>query len=309
MVLFQQMLAFMAFMYIGYAMRKKGIVDEKGVGTISWLVANVANPALIISSIINREEMIPAKTLILVLVIAICVYAALVLLSFFIPVILRAPRNLVGEYRNITVFANIGFMGYPLLLAISGAQAVLYASLFSIVFSVLLYTFCIQSFAVSKGEQQAAQTFSLKRLFNVGIICCIIGVIMNFVPINLPTCVKAFVTNSANLTAALSMINIGMFLYTIEIKSLFTDVRLLVFSAIKMLLIPLVGLMIVRLFITDTLILTVVMIILAAPVASMVPILAQQCEGDFEFTTKAVALTTILAVFTMPLVSIIANLG
>ena len=42
---------------------------------------------------------------------------------------------------------------------------------------------------------------------------------------------------------------------------------------------------------------------LATPVGSMTAMLAQQYEGDYEMASKAVALTTILSVATMPLVS------
>ena len=49
------------------------------------------------------------------------------------------------------------------------------------------------------------------------------------------------------------------------------------------------------------------MVMIATPVASMTAMLAQQYDGDYELASRSVALTTILSVVTMPLVSVIVG--
>ena len=49
------------------------------------------------------------------------------------------------------------------------------------------------------------------------------------------------------------------------------------------------------------------MVVLATPVGSMTAMLAQQYDGDYEMASKGVALTTILSVATMPIVSVIVG--
>ena len=49
------------------------------------------------------------------------------------------------------------------------------------------------------------------------------------------------------------------------------------------------------------------MIMLATPVGSMTVMLAQQYEGDYELASQGVMLTTILAVITMPIVSMLVG--
>lgn len=44
---------------------------------------------------------------------------------------------------------------------------------------------------------------------------------------------------------------------------------------------------------------------LGTPAASMVVMLAQTCDGDFELASRGIALTTLLSVATIPLVSAI----
>ena len=63
--------------------------------------------------------------------------------------------------------------------------------------------------------------------------------------------------------------------------------------------------MLIRQFVNDDIICGVCMVMLATPVGSMTAMLAQQYEGDYEMASKGVALTTILSVVTMPVVSMI----
>ena len=88
---------------------------------------------------------------------------------------------------------------------------------------------------------------------------------------------------------------------------LFTDVKLLLFSAIKLLLIPVVGVLVIRQFVPNEMICGVCMVMLATPVGSMTAMLAQQYDGDYEMASKGVALTTVLSVVTMPIVSMLVG--
>ncbi|MDD2959604.1 MAG: AEC family transporter [Lachnospiraceae bacterium] len=307
MLLLQQMIAFFIFMFIGYYMRKRQIVDDRGCSSISWIVANAANPALIISSALNAEEIFPVSDVLFFLGWGIAVYAFLLLFSFLIPVLLRVPRAQIGTYRNFTVFSNVGFMGYPLISAMLGSQAVLCASIFTMPFNFLLYTFCIQNFNRERSDGEGRK-FRVRDFFSVGILASFIALALNFLRPELPRFVQTTITNLANLTAALSMITIGMFLARMDLKELFGDLRLLLMAALKMLVLPIAGILILRLFIQDEMLLTVAMIILATPVASMVAILAEQSGGDSSLATRGVALTTVLSVVTIPLVSVLLKM-
>lgn len=73
----------------------------------------------------------------------------------------------------------------------------------------------------------------------------------------------------------------------------------------KLIVIPLVGVLIIRQFVDDPIICGVCMVMLATPVGSMTAMLAQQYDGEYEMASKGVMLTTVLSVATMPLVSML----
>lgn len=104
------------------------------------------------------------------------------------------------------------------------------------------------------------------------------------------------------------MIVIGSSMTEFSFGELFTDVRLICFSFIKMLVIPIIGILIIRLFVDDPILVGVSMIMLATPVGSLVAMIAQQNGADYTLASKGIALTTLMSIVTMPLVSLAAGI-
>jgi predicted permease len=90
-----------------------------------------------------------------------------------------------------------------------------------------------------------------------------------------------------------------------KIKDMCADVRLLIFSGLKLLLIPIVGVMLIRLTGASPLFVGVSMIMLGTPVGSMTAMLAQMHDSNADLASRGVALTTVLSVITLPIVSLI----
>ena len=285
-------------------MRRKDILTDEMCKSLSWIVVNLANTAMIISGSINSENGIAGKELIMTMILAVGVYAGLILVSLILPFVLRVPKKSAGVYRVMTIFSNIGFMGFPVISALYGTEALLYASVFLIPFNLLIYTYGILALQSKDGEREK---LNLKKVFNIGVLCCFLSIILSFVQIPMPSFVKTTVSMLSNLTAPLSMMVIGASLATINMKKLFTDVKLLIFSVIKLIVIPVIGVLVIRQFVDNDIICGVCMVMLATPVGSMTAMLAQQYEGDYEMASRGVALTTVLSVVTMPLVSMLVG--
>lgn len=303
MLLLEQMIVLFLLMGVGFYCYKKDIITDESSKKLSAMVINIANPAMVLTGCMG-ENKIKGQELLQVALIIVLMYGVLLLLAMVLPMLLKIEKRSIGTYRAMTVFSNIGFMGFPVISALYGREALLYASLFLIPYNVLIYTYGISE--MSPGKQQKG-AFSISRILNVGVIACIITIIVYLMQIQIPEFVESTVTYLSNLTAPLSMMVIGASLATINIKKLFTDVKLLLFSAMKLLLIPIVGVLVIKQFVSNEMICGVCMVMLATPVGSMTAMLAQQYDGDYEMASKGVALTTVLSVATMPLVSMLVG--
>ncbi len=309
MILLQQMLVLFIIMMIGYLCRRIGLFSAEASKLLSGIVVNVANPALILSSTINKESAIEGKELAITIALAVSFYLVLLVLAEVIPRILRMKKTDYGVYRVMTVFSNIGFMGFPLLTAMYGSESLLYASLFLIPYNALIYTYGVG--ALSKKDEDAQNTekaIPWKKILNVGVIACIITIILYFTKLRVPVVIENVANTLGNLTAPLSMMVIGDAMSQMKIKELITDTKLMLFTAIKLLVIPIVGLLLVKQLGLSPMLTGVCLVMLSTPVGSMTAMLAQQYDGNYELASKGVALTTLLSVITMPIVSMVTGI-
>ena len=295
MILLQQMMVLFIIMMIGYICRKIGLFGKEASKILSGVVVNIGNPALILSSAINKESVIEGKDLVLLV------------LGEIVPRVLRVEKKNQGVYKVMTVFSNIGFMGFPLLTAMYGSESLLYASLFMIPYNILIYTYGVNAMCTQE-ENISQKKIPWKKIFNIGVIACILTIILYLTRIPVPTVVEDVVSTLGNLTAPLSMIVIGDAMSQMKPKELLTDVKLMIFTVIKLLVIPVMGLLILKQFGFSSMLMGVLLVMISTPVGSMTAMLAQQYDGDYELASKGVALTTLLSVVTIPIVSMIMGI-
>ncbi len=163
-----------------------------------------------------------------------------------------------------------------------------------------MYTYGIM---VMSGRKFSLQ--NLKLLINSGIIACILEIIIYFCEIRLPDFMCDAFNMVSNLTAPLSMMVIGSTFADLSLKKLITDVRILVFTLIRMIMLPLIMFPAFKFLVTDPTLLGVCLVMVAVPVGSMNVMIAQQYGGNIETSAKGVAITTLLSVVTMPLLFLI----
>ena len=307
MLLLEQMIVLFILMAIGFYCYKRNIITDEVSRKLSAIVVNIANPALVLIGGMG-EDKISGEELRLTIVIALFMYAALLVLAAVLPRLLGVEEKSRGTYRAMTVFSNIGFMGFPVINALYGSNALLYATFFVIPYNILIYTYGVSAVAGKTPEGEGSGNnspgkFSLKGILNVGFLACVVTIIIYFMDLKVPAFVESTLTHLSNLTSPLSMMVIGASLAAIDLRELFTDGKLLLFSLAKLVVIPVIGLLVIRQFVDSEMLLGVCLVMLATPVGSMTAMLSQQYDGDYEMASKAVALTTILSVATMPLVS------
>ena len=299
----QQMIVLFLVMLVGFLAYKKNYINDNASKKLSSIVVNIANPALILSSVLSMDNTITGKDLITTVILAIAVFAGLLIISIFIPIIFRVEKQSAGAYQVMTVFSNIGFMGFPIISSVYGSSALLYATLFLIPYNILIYTYGI--YTMKAGKKEGKEKLKIGQILNIGVIACILAILLFIFHVKLPEFLGSVITMLSNLTAPLSMMVIGASMAVIDWKKLLSDYRLLLFSLFKLFVLPIIGTLIVKQVISNEVICGVTMVMLATPVGSMTAMLAQEYNGDYELASKGVMLSTLLSVVTLPIVSAI----
>lgn len=311
MVALQQMLVLFIIMMIGFIAYKKNIITDETSKKLSAIVVNISNPALILSSVTGNATVTGAE-LVETMFVAIGMYVFLIAVAALVPVIINAPAKDRGTYRVMTIFGNVGFMGFPIISSLYGGGALLYASLFLLPYNILIYTYGVWEMCKSSGEGSGAVKKpgreSIKQIFNIGVIFCIIAVVVYALGIKFPAWVNTTVSMLSSTTAPLSMMVIGASFATMNFKKVFLNVRTWVFSALRLLVIPVLGTFLVSLVTDNPSIIGVTMVMLGVPVGSMTAMLAQEYGGDYALSSETVAMTTLLSVVTFPIVSMVMHI-
>ena len=298
MVVFQTMLKLFLLLVLGFVLFKCHIFDEYTNKKISALIVNVASPMLIISSIAGVEG--NDKSIVFLMIGAgILMYIGFIILGKIINRIFPFPKKDWPVYECMVVFANTGFMGYPVLLDVFGQEAVFYASLIHMAFNFFVYTYAIM--CITKGDDNEFK-LNFKQLLTPGIVLIFIGILIYLFDIQLPSVLMDTVNSVGSLTAPLSMMMIGSSLAVYPIKDSFTDWRSYVFAFVRLIIVPFVTMIVCRLLHINPYYANITIITNAMPVGSMVLMLATQYNANVKIVTRNIVVSTLLSVITIPIV-------
>ena len=298
MVVFQTMLKLFLLLILGFVLFKCHIFDEYTNKKISALIVNVASPMLIISSIAGVEE--NDKSIVFLMIGAgILMYIGFIILGKIINRIFPFPKKDWPVYDCMVVFANTGFMGYPVLLDVFGQEAVFYASLIHMAFNFFVYTYAI--LCLTKSDDSEFK-LNFKQLLTPGIVLIFIGILIYLFDMQLPSVLMDTINSIGSLTAPLSMMMIGSSLAVYPIKDSFTDWRSYVFAFVRLIIVPFMTMIVCRLLHINPYYANITIITNAMPVGSMVLMLATQYNANVKIVTKNIVVSTLLSVITIPIV-------
>ncbi|NLW17413.1 MAG: AEC family transporter [Firmicutes bacterium] len=296
-----QILVLFLILIVGYVARRLRVFGEEMTKGLSSFLLKVALPALIVDSLQQSftPELLRASGQ--VLVIAFVVYLASGLLALLVGKLLKAPATDIGVYRFALMFSNVGFMGYPVVNAVFGSEAVFYAAIYNLPFNLIVFTVGI--LIISLGGQRETQKITPAMFFNPATVSVAIGFMFFLFSVKLPTPLAITVEQLGSLTTPLSMILIGALLANSNFKEMLGNWRIYVVSSLRLLVIPLTIWLVLRNVTTDPLLIGVPTIIGAMPVAANSAILAQEYGANSFLASQMVFVSTLLSVVTIPLIA------
>ena len=296
-VLIEKMALLVMLLALGYLCARLKLVGPEFNKGLSKLVINVFLAGMILSSVINKKlEMtggdVAFGLLMMTLSMLICVG-----IGWLSPTLLRIKDGDKGMYRILAAFMNNGFVGCPLVAAVYGENAVFFASLSNIPFNLLLYTAGVM--LLQKGDKNTK--FSIKSVINVPIVATLIAFVIFIFEIPMPKLVDDVADTLSAATVPLSMMCVGLSLGSVSLKEALLQPRLYGISLVRLLSCPLAVWLVLRIFITNPVILGTIVILSACPSAIICTILGIQYGRDGVESSEAIFISTMLSMITIPL--------
>ncbi len=300
-VVMQQMFILFIMLMTGYFTFKKGMLDTHVCHKLTTLIVTIFNPLLVINGVLNKDSSGAGSLIVQNFILIFLMFFVGWLASFAIVRIMRLPKEDWTVFRMMTIFTNLGFMGIPVIASVYGQDAVIYAAFYMLVNNVLLYTYAI--WLICKGTGSDVK-FDWKKLANPGVAACLTAIVIFAFQIRTPAPVNTLIGYMGEMAVPLSMMMIGATVAQADLKSVFTDVRIYVFSFLRLLVLPILTVLVIRILPFDRTILGVFVIMFSMPVGTFVSILAEEYGADNKTCSRGIVMTTILSLITLPIVTL-----
>lgn len=295
-IVLQQMIIIFILMMTGYVVYKKGIIGGDISRGISALIVNVCNPAILIRSAFDRDASVTEEKLLMAAAGTVVMYVILILISFVLPKCLKAGDKWKNHYALMCIFGNTGFIGIPLTAAVLGEKAVIYIAIVNAFYNLLFYTYGIRLADGDGGK------IRIKNFLNVGNISIVITILIFMLQPKLPVVLTSSVNYMADTTTFLAMVVVGISLAKTNLAEIFTQWKIYLFIALRFLAVPVVIGLILRLFIQDSMVYGVLVLMSAVPVGNLSLMRVEEKGGDGKLLSCGIILSTILSLVTIPLV-------
>ena len=189
---------------LGYVACKLGYMGDKFDKKLSSIVVDITCPLLVLSSVMGDE--LPDRTLILPLLgVGFLTYILLLIFGFWVPRLITKNHDDQGMIGFALMFANVGFIGYPIVSSIFGPHAVFYAALLNMPNTFFIFTAGVM---LIKGEYSLKQ-FNPKVLVSPAMLGAFLAAILVALGIHTPDIIARPVTMVGNITVPAALMIIG----------------------------------------------------------------------------------------------------
>ena len=290
---------------VGFAAGRAKIVGSRAQGDFTALLMNVTLPCTIFGSMLREYDSSLVRDSVIIFVMGLIFFSGFILLGYYVSGFFRVPKGRRGVWAVSVGLCNIGFMGFPLIKAVFGDDGLFLASIMNLGYNCVCWS--LGARIMNAGTDQADAINWKKILLTNNNYAVVLGLICFTQQIPVPETVRTVVTHFGNITTPLSMFLIGLSLAGGKLSEVFTDRDVISISFVRLVIIPLISVGILRLLPlpAGSILPGVVTLIMAMPCPSVSMMLAQQYGEDVELAAKAIFLSSLCCIATIPLMMLL----
>lgn len=297
LIVLKQIVTMFILAFVGFALFKKGKISKEGSRTIANLLIYISIPCTIINSFLTERT---AEKL-TGLGVSVAVGAALLAVSTVIARLIFRKDEIAAFSA---AFSNAGFIGIPLITDVLGQAAVFYVAPFIAMLNLLQWTYGVTLLTGKKASVSPKAVVTAPFM-----VAIIVGLALFLSSLRLPALLGQAIGSMAAVNTPLAMFAVGVYVAQVDFRRMLTRISNYSISLVRLVLIPAVLLLILKLLPDSYADLRMAVFISAScPVGSNVAVYAQLHNKDYSYAVETVVITTILSVAALPLMVYLGNL-
>ncbi|HKL68000.1 MAG TPA: AEC family transporter [Bacteroidales bacterium] len=291
---------------IGVFTSKIGVIRENTRDSLVKVIFNITLPLLLFTNF-NKLDLTPEilRNSLWVILISLVMILVMLLLSYLASGFFKMKHEQRSVFVPHNAFGNVLYFGFPVVSALFGELGLFYASIYTFVSIILLWTVGIYLIARKGGMGLVS---SLKNMINPNSVAIIAGFLLFIFNIKIPEVIAGPFNKLGGTTLYLSMLYIGALLGLMKIKGVLSNILVYVTSFNKNLLFPFIFILVFSLLNKnmlsgiDPMIISVVILESAMPCMANIVIIAKMYKVDENLATANVFVSTVLSIFTLPFI-------
>ena len=285
---------------LGYVACKLGYMGDKFDKKLSSIVVDITCPLLVLSSVMGDE--LPDRTLILPLLgVGFLTYILLLVFGFWVPRLITKNHDDQGMIGFALMFANVGFIGYPIVSSIFGPHAVFYAALLNMPNTFFIFTAGVM---LIKGEYSLKQ-FNPKVLVSPAMLGAFLAAIIVALGIHTPDIIARPVTMVGNITVPAALMIIGSSMAKLPIQEIIGSSKVYITALLRLTIVPLSIYFLFKACGVSDLVNNINTVVIAMPVASFGTMFCLKYGRNPSLITETTFITTLGSIITIPLITLL----
>jgi len=310
-IVFTQIAILAVVVVIGAIAAKAKVFNSESKDVLSKVIFNISLPLMLFANFFRLEATprLIANSL-TVLAISGFVVFFLLIIGWIAAKVFRFKDAEAAVFKTHSMFGNTIFLGFPLITALYGVEGLLYASMFQLISSILMWT--VGVIVLNHGNGISWKK-SLLKVVNPNTIATLLGLAFFLLSVKLPAVILKPMTELGAANTWLSMLYIGAMLVFSNVGGLLKKKSLYIISLNRLIIAPALMILIFWLIghfaglSPDKLVSSVIILEASMPCMATVVIMAKEFGSDDSLAVGNVFVSTILSIITLPLVVVVLS--
>lgn len=295
------MMTMFVCMFVGFFLQKKRLEPEDTDSVLSKLLNYAICPALTFTTFSQNFSIASlSENYRLILICAVLMFSAM-LLSLPLSRLFAKEGYTRNVYKYALTFANSGYMGDAIVLALFGTEMLYYYKLYTFPLTIGIYSWGMAQLVPGKRGFKG----TLLRCLNPSTVAMLLGMAAGLLNLYIPDFMNSALINLGNCLGPIAMVLTGYVVGKCDLKKMLTNTGVYFASLLRLIVLPGIFCGALVLLGVDKLTVTLALVALGMPLGLNTVVFPAAYGKDTSVGAGMSLISTVLSVVTFPLMYMI----